>query len=267
MVKKKSFFIKFSLHFSLFMRTISPILIIDIKHIFAYYLGDIDNMVFTDSTRKYFSLIQYNIRNAMALSQSSVPYAYEDEPFFMSYDALYQIWAKRKSQRYIAQQLNINRTKVKQWEQSFIDHGTVGLLPELSSVEVDPKLEQLIVLIKSCRPHERANFTLTIAQALEFQNVSLDLIRHVQRCYGYGQRMDTNDIQYYYDLQHILFSVSKQRQQKSLMHDAKDRANTFFNYDKDHLQQRVELFKTLSRCRKKRRIRPILSEFGMAPNR
>jgi len=51
------------------------------------------------------------------------------------------------------------------------------------------------------------------------------------------------------------------------MHDVKDRANTFFNFDRDHLQQRVELLKTLSDIPKKRQIRPVLKEFGMAPNR
>ena len=51
------------------------------------------------------------------------------------------------------------------------------------------------------------------------------------------------------------------------MHDVKDRANTFFNFDRDHLQQRVELLKTLSDIAKKRQIRPVLKEFGMAPNR
>jgi hypothetical protein len=79
--------------------------------------------------------------------------------------------------------------------------------------------------------------------------------------------MGEADIKYYKGLQHILDSISKQKQKKPLMHDYKDRSNTFLNFHKDHLQQRVELMKTLSLCGKKRQIRPILKQFGIAPNR
>ena len=79
--------------------------------------------------------------------------------------------------------------------------------------------------------------------------------------------MDERDTQYYYGLQNILVSFAKQKEKKSSMHDVKHRANSFLNFDRDHLQQRVELLKTLSNIAKRRQIRPVLKEFGMAPNR
>ncbi len=45
-------------------------------------------MVFTDATWKYFSLIPFKVRAAMADSRAYVPFSYEDEPFFCSYDAI-----------------------------------------------------------------------------------------------------------------------------------------------------------------------------------
>ena len=51
------------------------------------------------------------------------------------------------------------------------------------------------------------------------------------------------------------------------MHDAKERAKTFFNFNSDHLQQRVELMKALFQCSKKRQIRPFLKTFGISPKR
>jgi len=51
------------------------------------------------------------------------------------------------------------------------------------------------------------------------------------------------------------------------MHDAKERAKTFFNFNRDHLQQRVELMKALFQCPKKRQIRHVLNTFGISPNR
>ena len=224
-------------------------------------------MVFTDATWKYFSQIQSRVRRAVAQSQSSLPFVYKDEPFFGAYKALYEVWTKRSSQRQVVEALNISRKTLTKWERNFVDYGALGLLPELSYVPIEADLERLIILIKSCRPHERSNFTLRVAEALEFPGASLDLIRQVQRCYGYGQRLDHRDIEFCQGLQHILVSVAKQKQKKSSMHDVKDRAKSFFNFDRDHLQQRVELLKRLSEIAKKRQIRPVLKEFGMAPNR
>ena len=152
-------------------------------------------MVFTDVTWKFFSLIQFRVRKAVAQSQSPVPFIYEDEPFFRSYNALYEVWVKRRSQRQVGESLNVSRKTLKQREKNFVDYGALGLLPELSYVQIEPDLERLIILIKSCRPHERSSLALRLAEALEIPGASLDLIRQVQRCYGYGQRMDERDIQ------------------------------------------------------------------------
>jgi hypothetical protein len=224
-------------------------------------------MVPNETTLKYFTKIPFRVRSAFAQSKSSVAFEYEDELFFRSYEALYQIWVKRKSQRSVAESSNISRQTLKELEIGFIEYGTLGLLPELSFVDVDPQLEKLIILIKSARPHERANYALRLANALEIPGADLELVRMAQRCHGYGQRMYEGDIEYYKVLQHILTSISKQKQKKPFMHDYKDRSNTFLNFHKDHLQQRVELMKTLSLCGKKRQIRPILKQFGIAPNR
>jgi hypothetical protein len=224
-------------------------------------------MVLTESTWKYFAQIPFLVRSAMAHCQSGVPFEYEDEPFFKSYDALYHVWVERKSQRAVADSHSISRQTLSKWETLFVDYGTVGLLPDLSFVDVDPRLEKLIILIKSSRPHERASHALRLAQALELPGADLELIRLVQRCHGYGQRMNQRDIDYFKDLQHILNSVAKQKAKKKTIHDKRQRAKTFINFTHDHLQQRVELMKTLFQLGKKRQIRPALTTFGISPNR
>ena len=224
-------------------------------------------MVFTDASLKYFSLIQFRIRSALAKLQSSVPYEYEGESFFQAYHSLYEIWINKKSQRQVSKSLSINRETLIKWEKNFIQYGVLGLLPKISHIKIDPQLEKLIILIKTTRPHERANYTLKIANALGFEEVSLDLIRRTQKCYGFGQRMDKNDIEYYQGLQKIIFSFEKQKKKLNLIHDKTNKKKTFFNFTKDHMQQRIELLKTLSGCNKKRTIRPTLKEFGISPNR
>lgn len=232
-----------------------------------YYLGYTDNMVFTDSTWNYFARIPYSIRSAIVGNNLSVPFKYDKEPFFKSYEAIYNIWVKRQSQRSIAETYNISRQTLADQETLFVEHGALGLLPELSFVDVDPRLEQLILLIKSSRPHERANHALRIAQALKIPGADLEKIRLTQRCHGYGQRMVQKDIEYFKELQHILDSVFIQKNKKKKMHAGKKSRETFFNFNQDHLQQRVELMKTLSECERSRQIRPILNKFGISPNR
>jgi len=247
--------------------TISIIQIVHRTALIEYLFGYTDKMVFTDVTWRYFAQIPFRVRAALANSQSSVPFEYEDEPFFESYGALHAVWVDGKSQRTVADSHRISRQKLSEWEQSFIDYGALGLLPELSFVPIDPRLEQLIVLIKRCRPHERANHALRLAEALEIPGGSLEMIRLAQRCHGYGHRMDDADMAYFQDLQHILNSVSKQRTKQVCMHDAGDKPGSFYNFNRDHLQQRMEMMKALSECSKKRQIRPILTTFGVSPNR
>ena len=123
-------------------------------------------MVFTDSTQKYFSLIPFKIRAAMAKDNLSVPFAYENESFFTAYEALYQLWIKRQTQKVVVGSFRIAKDSLKKWEDRFTWHGAMGLLPKLSYVHVDPQLEKLVILIKSCRPHESASYALRMAEAL-----------------------------------------------------------------------------------------------------
>ncbi|EFK07682.1 conserved hypothetical protein [delta proteobacterium NaphS2] len=233
----------------------------------TYFLGHTDNMVFTESTRKYFERIPHRVRSALANSKSPVPFEYEDEPFFKSYEALYRLWTNRDSQRSVAESHGISRRKLVELEQSFVHCGALGLLPKLSFLEIDARLEQLVVLIKRARPHERSNHALRISEALGFPGGDLEIIRLVQRCHGYGHRMKEKDIRYFEELQHILNSAARQRAKKKAMHDAESRTKSFLNFNRDHLQQRIELMKALSQIPKKRQVRPVLTRFGISPNR
>jgi len=223
-------------------------------------------MVFTDATLEYFSLIPYRIRRAMAETQAFAPFAYEDEPFFRTYEAMELRWKKRRSRREVAQSLGISRDKLKALEERFAKYGALGLLPELSGSPVDPRLERLVVLVKSARPHEHANLALRLAEALELPGASLSVIRQVQRCYGYGQRQDEKDVAHLRGLQHIVDSVARQMK-KAWAREKEFGAPHFFDFDRDSLQQRAELFRRLSTCEKRRQTRGLLRQFGVHPNR
>lgn len=82
-------------------------------------------------------------------------------------------WVKRRSQRQVAESLNVSRKTLRQWEKNFVDYGALGLLPELSYLQIESDLERIIILIKSCLPHERSNLALRLAEALEIPGASL----------------------------------------------------------------------------------------------
>jgi hypothetical protein len=225
-------------------------------------------MVFTDPTRDFFLVVQSKVRAALAASRSETPFAYDGEPFFAAYEALYRVWVKRQSQREVAEAFSVSRTTLKEWEENFVAHGAIGLLPSLSFVDIDSRLERLVVLVKAARPHENSSLALRLANALQLSDATLDHIRLIQRCYGYGQRLDENDVRFFAGLQHLLTAVAYHKAaKKTFGHDCQRRAETFIDYDQDSFQQKIELFKTLAGCEKKRQLRPILQQFGVHPNR
>jgi len=224
-------------------------------------------MVFTASTWKYFSLIPYNIRRSMAGNKHNTPYDYDNENFFKSYSVLYDYWAKRDTQKQIVENHNISKETLKKLEKGFVQDGTAGLFTKLSFVEIPKQLERLVILIKTARPHENASYALRLANALEIEGASLETIRQIQRCYGYGQSLDEGDIRYFHGIQHILSSLFYHKRPDYFGHDINDKAKTFYDYEHDHIQQRIELFKTLSTITKRRQTRPVLNQFGINSNR
>ena len=226
-------------------------------------------MVFTDTAIEYFSLIGSRVRAGLAESNSATPFYYEEESFHNAYEAITQIWKKRQSIRSVADEHEVSRDTVKSWQQDFVRYGAIGLLAEISYIPVNSLLERLAVLIKTARGHEHSNYALRLAEALEIPGASLDIIRRINRCWGYGQRNDENDRKYYYGLQKIMeaieFYKSKERRPG---HDPQRKAMTFFPRDcNDSFQHKVELFKELSLCQKKRHIRPALRRYGVYPDR
>lgn len=226
-------------------------------------------MVFTDSTIKYFSLTGSCVRAGFAESNSETPFYYEEEPFHIAYKVITLIWKRRQSIRSAAEKYEVSRDTIKKWQHDFVRYGAIGLLTEISYIPVSRLLERLVVLIKTARPHEHANYALKIALALKLPGASLDIIRRIQRCWGYGQRSVENDRKYYYVLQKIMEAINYYKSKGiNPGHDPKRKVESFFPSDShDSFQHKVELFKELSFCKKKRHIRPILRRYGVYPDR
>lgn len=235
---------------------------------FCYFIREHILMVLTDKTFKFFSVLQSNVRAALASSLSDIPYVYEGESFFKSYEILRQIWSQRKSQREVAKSALISRATLRQWEANFVQYGAIGLLSKISYLKVDPRLEALTRLVRAARPHANSSYILQLAEALQIRGVTLEIIHQVQRSYGYGQRLDGEDVRFFADLQKILASVEHHKViKKPSGHDPRNRAQTFIEFDRDPFQHRIELFRTLSSCTKKGKIRSILRQFGIQSSR
>jgi len=234
----------------------------------GYFKREHNNMIFTDNSFKFFSLIQSHVRSSLAKAHSEIPFQYDGEVFFKAYEAIQRVWTKRESQRQIAISTEISRATFKKWETSFVKYGAIGLLHQPSFVEVDPRLEKLVVLVRSAYPHAGTSSILTLAQAINIPDVTIELICRIQRSYGYGQRQDEQDVMFYRNLQKILESVKHSKASaKKLAHDIHRRAATFINFDRDPFQHKVELFKELASSTKKRQIRSILQKYGIHSSR
>ena len=226
-------------------------------------------MVFTDASFEWLSRLQFNVRAALARSSCEVAYQYEGEQFFRSYEALRRVWQRRESQRQVATSLGIGRTTLGQWEESFVTQGALGLLSEVPHVEVDPLLERLVVVVRSARAHANSASIVTLAEALKLPGPSLERVYRIQRSYGWGQRLDDRDRRFYDDIQKIMSSIQYLRSSSSKkpVHDRRRRAETFRDFDHDPFQHRIELFKELASCTKRRQVRAILQSFGIHSGR
>ena len=231
-----------------------------------YYGADI--MVLTNSSLVYFLAIPYRTRVAISESGSVYPYMYDDEPFFTAYNALIEIWAHRKSKVLVSRHVKISRERAQEWEDMFLRNGTLGLLKNLSAINLPSQLEKLVVLIKSARQHECAALAPKLHPAPNTPGASLETIRHICRCCGYGQRIDAQGREYFSRLQHIFSSVEAHKSQSpAYIRDEENKAKSLFDFEHDPLQRRIELFKSISECKKGRQPRPILKKFGVNSNR
>jgi len=225
-------------------------------------------MVLTDSSFDFFSVTQNQVRSSFNGTKINIPYQYEGESFFQSYESIFRVWKKRESQRYVTNKLGMSRTTFKELESAFVKQGAIGLLSQHGFVEVDPLLERLVILINEARPHTNCGHIQTLANALQLPNVSIDVIRRIQRSYGYGQRQNEADRKFYRGLQKIFKSISYHQSLKGkVIHATDERSNNFLNYDRDYMQHKVELFRTLNGCNQSRQVRNILQQFGIHSSR
>ncbi len=224
-------------------------------------------VVLTDSSFRTFSLIPALVRAATAKQHTPTPYHYDNEPFFQAYDTLWRIWKKRESQRNVSAELGIGRDTLRGWENSFLRYGAVGFLRMPSLVEVDARLERLVLLVRQARPKTGSAHIVTLAQALGLPGVDIEVIRRIQRSHGYGQRQDDTDLAFYAGLQKILASVAHHRRARGQQRRVvAQRAQTFLDFDRDPFQHKIELFKELSGA-PARQVRPILQRYGIHSTR
>jgi len=236
--------------------------------VFGHFKDEHKKMVFTDHSFKFFSLIQSHVRTSLAETGSTIPFKYKKEDFFQAYESIEEVWRKRQSQRQVAASTGIGRATFQKWETAFVNYGAIGLLRQPSSVEVHPRLEKLVVLVRSAYPHAGTSSIVTLARALNIQGATIEIIRRIQRSYGYGHRQDEKDVNFYHNLQKILESVNhRQSSIKRPAHDNHRRAATFINFDKDPFQHKVELFKELTSCTRTRKIRSVLHKYGIHSSR
>ncbi len=159
-----------------------------VRAIYEHFMCLHLTVVFTDPTFHTFATIHAFVRSATAQRQTQIPFHYEYEPFFRVYEALFRVWKKRESQRKVATESGLGRDTIREWEEAFLRYGAIGFLRMPKLVEVDPRLERLVLLARQARPKTGSAHISTLARALGIPGADLEIIRRIQRSHGYGQR-------------------------------------------------------------------------------
>jgi hypothetical protein len=232
------------------------------------YINGAQIMVPTDLAMQSIMSLQSRVRATLARSTVDTPYEYAEESFFQRYELMRDVWLGHKSQRDAANDSSCGRHTIKELDGLMEKLGVIALLPDIELLSVDPLLERLAVLLKRARPHENGSVVLTLTNALGIPGATLDIVHAIHRAHGIGQRLDSQDVEYFSGLQKILYAIqfAKEHEKKS-GHDSRDRKHTFFAFEHDTFQHRLELFRELSQVERKRKIRPILERYGIHPRR
>jgi hypothetical protein len=225
-------------------------------------------MVFSDRVLGKIGKLQANIRSVTVRTKAVVPFEYPGEAFFLAYKVIEKIWKGRESQRSVSTGFDLSRNAIQELEKSFQKMGAAGLIEPLPTLTVDKRLEALVLLVKKARPHASNRSIVTLSEGLRLPTLTLEMVSSIQRSHGYGQRLDDNDIKYFYLFQRFEVSLQKMRLGKvGDFHDRSDRPGTFLNYDRDSFQHRAELFRELSGIERKRKVRSTLKSFGIHSSR
>ena len=203
-------------------------------------------MLLTETQLRHLGELPSIVAHALPLARNpNVPF-FLDDPAIRSYELLRSVWVERKSAKAACRDQRFSRTEYYRLENSFLKHGTAVVYPRMGARDQSPKLERLVLLVKTTRPLATETAIFRLAESLRIDPLpSLRAIGHVLHCHGLGNTRDESDREYWEGLQEIFRALEHQLSQPEPSRSKADRAGTFYTPE-DALQVRWELFRELA---------------------
>ncbi|MEE9307523.1 MAG: hypothetical protein V3V57_08410, partial [Spirochaetia bacterium] len=153
-------------------------------------------MILSPAAIQYFKLLSSKVTRAMASYHSATPYFIEDDPVISHYEILRKVWLGSVPIKQVCLEHNLSRSSYYEIENRFVRYGFAGLFScPGGTVNQAPNLEQLVLIVKNCRPTVSQIAVLRVAQAVPVTQAVADsqMISRILNSHGYGySRLETD---------------------------------------------------------------------------
>ena len=214
---------------------------------FVLIVWDNIGMILSPVAIRYFKLLGSKVTNEMASYHSTTPYFITNDPLIRHYEALRKVWFDGVAIKRVCAGYNLPRSSYYEIEDGFVDSGFTGLF-RLPGTTVDqvPHLEQLVLIVKHCRPSVSQLAVLRVAQATpSTQGVaSSKIVSRILNSHGYEYAGMEGDREFFARIQRCLTELTSLKEKPVAGRNRNDRKNTFF-VDIDPYHNRIELLREL----------------------
>ena len=204
-------------------------------------------MILSANEIKYFKSISSKVNSSMASYQSATPYYIEDDPVIGHYEVLRKVWLGSAAIKQVCLEYDLSRSSYYEIENRFVRYGFAGLFPcPCGAVSQAPNLEQLVLIVKKCRPSVSQIAVLRIAQAVPVTQTAADfqMISAILNSHGYGYSSLQTDRDFFERIQRSLLELKALTERPSGGRSRDERRETFF-VDTDPCHNRIEVLREL----------------------
>ncbi len=204
-------------------------------------------MILPAASIDYFRMLASKVTQALASSYSETPYLLEGDPVIDRYEALRDVWLDSVAVKHVCLEYHLSRSCYYDMEDRFIGYGLPGLFPLPSNgVAQQPALEQLLLIVRKCRPSVSQTALLRIAQAVPVTQAVADgeIISRILNSHGYGYSSLQTDPDFWARVQRSLAELTGLTE-KPVGERARERRRETFFVDTDPLHNRLECLREL----------------------
>ena len=155
-------------------------------------------------------MLSSKVTREMASYHSDTPYFIKDDPIVSRYEVLRKVWFGSIPIKQACLEHNISHSSYYEIEERFVQYGLAGLfsIPG-GGVKQEPSLEQLVLIVKKCRPSVSQIAVLRIAQAVPVTQVVADsgVISRILSSHGYGHSSLETDRDFWGRIQRSLVEL------------------------------------------------------------